>query len=116
MKIHLKNLRLRTIIGIKEDERKARQDVIINAMIYFDGKRAAVTDNIEDTVNYKTLTKSIIKKVENNSFNLLEKLSQEVLELILEIKGVEKAEIEISKPHALRYSDSISIITSGRNQ
>ncbi|MCK5391899.1 MAG: FolB domain-containing protein, partial [Deltaproteobacteria bacterium] len=60
MIIKIKNLKLRTIVGIYEWEKKTKQDIVINVEIEFDGSKAIETDNIEDTVDYKTITKKII--------------------------------------------------------
>ena len=109
VKIKIKNLRLRTIIGIYEWEKKTVQDVIINIEIDFDGKKAGKTDQIEDTVDYKKVTKEIIRIVESNSYNLVEKLASDVMNLIMEDHKVLQCQVEIDKPGALRFTDSVSI-------
>ena len=114
MKIRIKNLRLRTLIGIFDWERKHPQDVVINATIKFDGETAAQTDQIEETVDYKEITKKIIALVESSRFFLLEKLGSEILNLILQDPRVQSARVEIDKPLALRYSDSVSVEVSGK--
>lgn len=105
----IKNLRLKTIIGIFDWERTEKQNVIINAEIEFDGAKAANSDNIQDTVDYKTINKKIIEAVETSDFFLLEKLADTVLKIIMEDKKVIKAKVEVDKPGALRFTDSISI-------
>ena len=82
--IRIKNLRLRTFIGIKEEEIANRQD--------------------------------IIQYVENNRFALLEKLTQDVLDIAREHHWVTYAEVEIDKLHALRYADSVSMTLSWQRQ
>ncbi|MEE4310316.1 MAG: dihydroneopterin aldolase [candidate division KSB1 bacterium] len=117
MVIRIKNLRLRTIIGIEEWERTNKQDLIINAVIDFDGEKAAESDDIADTVNYKRITKKIITLVEESDYFLLEKLCDRVLHVILEDKNVLSATVEIDKPGALRFTDSVSVSTSaGRDE
>ncbi|MFC3120223.1 dihydroneopterin triphosphate 2'-epimerase [Agaribacter flavus] len=111
-KIRIKNLRLRTYIGINEDEIKNQQDVIINITIHYDAKKATDTDNMEDALNYKTITKAIIRLVEDNRFSLLEKLTADVLDLAAAHPWVSYAEAEVDKPHALRFSDSVSLSLS----
>lgn len=112
MKIRIKNLRLRTIIGTNNWERKVLQDVIINVKVNYDGSTAAKSDNIEDTINYKKLTKEIISLTENSQFRLLESLAQNILDLIMKDKRVQKAKVEIDKPQALRFADSVSVTSS----
>ena len=114
MFIRIKNLRLRTIIGIEEWERTNKQDLIINAVIEFDGEKAVESDDISDTVNYKKITKRIIELVEASDYFLLEKLCGRVLQSIMEDKYVVCATVEIDKPGALRFTDSVSVSTSAR--
>src|SRR5262245_12176490 len=114
MIIRIKNLRLRAVIGIFDWERKHPQDVVVNATIQFDGSKAAFSDKIEDTVDYKEITKGIIQLVEASQFFLLEKLASEILTLILKNPQVEEARVEVDKPLALRYSDSVSVEVSGK--
>ena len=97
MHIRIKNLRLRAIIGINDWERKDLQDIVINVDIEYDGTKPARTDNIDDTVNYRSLTKRIIREVEQSRFQLLDSLAGHVLNLVMEEKNVQKATVEIDK-------------------
>ncbi len=110
--IRIKNLRLRTYIGINEDEIKNKQDVVVNVKVHYDAVQATNTDNMDDALNYKTITKAIIKLVEDNRFYLLEKLTSDVLAIAAEHHWVTYAEVEVDKPHALRFSDSVSLCLS----
>jgi D-erythro-7,8-dihydroneopterin triphosphate epimerase len=109
MKIRIKNLKLRTVVGIYAWERSEPQDVIINIEMEFEGSRAAETDNIEDTVDYKTLKKQIIAEVESSRCNLIEKLAGRILSILMNDPKVQKATVEVDKPHALRFADSVSV-------
>ncbi len=109
MMIRIKNLRLRTIIGIFDWEREHKQDLVLNLAIEFDGSKPGQSDQIEDTVDYKKITKRIIETVESSQYFLLEKLAQEILHLVMADSKVLKAKIEIDKPGALRFADSVSI-------
>lgn len=110
--IRIKNLRLRTFIGIKEDEINNKQDVVINAKIHYSAADAANTDDMDKALNYRTITKKIIALVEHQRFSLLEKLTAEVLAIASEHPSVRYAEVEIDKPHALRFADSVSLTLS----
>ncbi|MCF2949934.1 dihydroneopterin triphosphate 2'-epimerase [Paraglaciecola aquimarina] len=110
--IRIKNLRLRTYIGINDDEIANMQDVIVNVKIDYKADQATDTDKMEDALNYKTITKRIIQLVENNRFSLLEKLTADVLEIAAEHPWVIYAEAEVDKPHALRFADSVSLCLS----
>ena len=109
MTIHIRNLRLRTIIGIQDWERKVQQDVIINIKLEYDGEKAAGTDDIADTVDYKVLKRKVIDLVENSRYFLLDRLVHEIAALMMEEPLVKRAHVEVDKPHALRFADSVSI-------
>jgi FolB domain-containing protein len=114
--IRISNLRLRTIIGINDWEREVKQDVVINITLEFDATRASKSDDIKDTVDYKTLTKKVIKAVEESRFNLLEALGAAILKLALGDPKVLNATVRIDKPQALRFADSVSLeLTQKRN-
>jgi D-erythro-7,8-dihydroneopterin triphosphate epimerase len=110
--IKIKNLRLRTFIGIKDDEINNKQDVIINAQIHYSASAAAHSDDMDNALNYRTITKNIISLVENERFSLLEKLTAEVLAIAAAHPTVRYAEVEIDKPYALRFADSVSLTLS----
>lgn len=109
MFIHIKNLRLRTIIGIYDWERKAPQDIILNITLEFDGTDAAQSDDIAQTVDYKTLNQDIITMVEQSAFQLIEALVEATLDVCMKDSRVMKATVECDKPGALRFTDSVSI-------
>lgn len=114
--IRIKDLRLRTYIGIKEEEIKNKQDVLLNITIRFDAREAIHSTEIDDTLNYRNICKEIIGFVEGNQFLLLERMTHEVLALIMEHQEVRFAEVEIDKPHALRFAESVSIALSAERQ
>ena len=75
--IYIKDLRVKTIIGVFDWERKVKQEVSIDLEFPFDCKKAAKTDSIEDTIDYKTICKGVIKFVEESSFNCKNHLLRE---------------------------------------
>lgn len=107
--IRITNLKLRTIIGINDWERKRKQTVLINITIHFDSSSSNQSDNIKDTIDYKDLTKRIIREVEQSQFFLLEKLCRFILDIVLQDKRVREVSVRIDKPGALRYCDSVSL-------
>ncbi len=109
MIVRIKNLRTRVIIGINDWEKDHKQDIIINAAIEFDGMKAAHSDDITDTVDYKTIKKRILERIENTHFALLEKMAFFILNIIHEEEKVIWASVEVDKPLALRFADSVSI-------
>ena len=114
--IHIKDLLLRTIIGINDEERRDRQDVLINLTLDVDTRRAGETDHIEDAVNYRTITKRIIQMVETSQFYLVEKLAAEIAAICLDDPRVERVRVTVEKPGALRFARSVGVsIERGRD-
>lgn len=107
--IRIKNLLVPAIIGFNPEERLNRQDVLINLIIEVEVSEAILTDNEESIYNYRTITKEVISLVSESKFYLLEKLTHEVLQLIMRDMRVIWAKVEIDKPHALRFSESVSV-------
>ena len=107
-KIHIRDLLLRAIIGVNEEERTKKQDVIINITLDTDHSKAA-SDDIADTVDYKALTKKIIKLVEKSNFFLVEKLALEISNLCLADTRVTRAVVTVEKPGALRFARTVGV-------
>jgi D-erythro-7,8-dihydroneopterin triphosphate epimerase len=115
-KIKVKNLLLRTYIGFNPDEQVNRQDVVINFEIETDvSHKALAEDDPDDILDYKSITKKVIQLVQEGKFNLLEVLTQKILDLIMENKKVRRAKVEVDKPHALRFAESVSIEMEAEN-
>ncbi|HHX35256.1 MAG TPA: dihydroneopterin triphosphate 2'-epimerase [Gammaproteobacteria bacterium] len=108
-RIRIKNLRLRTYIGINEDEIRNKQDILINVTLFYPAEDAVQINDISHALNYRTITKEIIQYVEENRFALLERLTQDVLDCVMRHNQVRYAEVEVDKPHALRFSESVSV-------
>lgn len=108
-RILIRDLLLRTVIGVNDEERRDRQDVLINLTLYTDTRAAGASDDIADAVNYRTLTKRIIQVVEGSRFYLVEKLAAEVAALCLEDPRVEKVVVQVEKPGALRFARSVGV-------
>ena len=107
--IQIKDLLLRTIIGINEEERRNRQDVLINIVLHADTRAAGVSDHINDAVNYRTITKRVIKLVEESQFFLVEKMAAEIAAICLDDPRVESATVRVEKPGALRFARSVGV-------
>ena len=107
--IRVKNLLLRTYIGFNPEEIANMQDVIINIEIEADiSEEALLADEPEGIYNYKTITKQIIALVQEKRFKLLEVLTKNILDLIMTDERVSWARVEVDKPHALRFAESVS--------
>ena len=109
MVVKIKNLRLRTIIGIFDWERETKQEVVINIEFEFDGQKAQVTDSIEDTVDYKVIKKKVLAMVQQSNFFLIEKLADEIALIALADSKVERVDVSVDKPGALRFAKSVAV-------
>lgn len=107
--INITNLRLRTFIGFNPEEMEKQQDVVINIEIHYPASKAFAEDDVEQALNYKTITKKVIKHVEDGRFLLLEKLVSDVLDISTNHPWTVYAKVTIDKPHALRFADSVSL-------
>ena len=87
-RIRIHDLLVRCILGINENERREKQDVVINLTLYTDLRKAGKSDRIEDTVDYRALKKRVFAMVEGSRYLLLEALAEAVAELCLDQHGV----------------------------
>ena len=108
-KIYIKDLLLRCIIGINDEERVNKQDIVINITMEADLRKAGESDNIDDTVNYKKIKQDIIKLVENSEYFLVEKMASEIANLCLQNERVQKARVLVEKPAALRFARTVGV-------
>jgi FolB domain-containing protein len=107
--IHIKDLSLRTIIGINEEERRDRQDVLINITLFADTRAAGASDDISGAVNYRTIAKQVITMVESSRFFLVEKMAAEIASICLDDARVERVRVRVEKPGALRFARSVGV-------
>ena len=109
-RIYLRDLRTETIIGIYDWERKIRQTVSFDFEFPADIRRAAKTDSIEDTLNYKSVAKRVLAFVETSEYHLVETLAEEVARLILKEFSVEWVRVNLNKPGAVRGSRDVGVM------
>ena len=107
--IYIKDLRVKTIIGIFDWERETKQEVSIDIEFPFDCKKAAASDSIEDTIDYKTIAKGVIKFVEESSYQLQETLAENIASLLRDEYGIKSVKLRVSKPGALRGAKDVGI-------
>lgn len=113
--IRINGLFLRTIIGINDDEREHKQDVLIDLALDVDTRPASRTDDIRDAVNYRTIAKDVIDLVEGSKFFLVERMADQIARLCLRDSRVERVRVCIEKPAALRFARSVGVaIERGR--
>ena len=109
-KIFLSGLKIDTVIGIWEWERKIRQTVIIDLEMSADIARAAATDRVEDTLNYKLVAKRIQSFVADSSFQLVETLAERIAGIVRDEFDVQWVKVRVNKPGAIRGSRDVGIL------
>src|SRR5688572_30786114 len=108
-RIFLRGLAVECIIGFIEWERRIKQTVVIDLELPVDCRHASLTDEVEDTLDYKKVAKRVIAFVEASQFKLVETLAQRTAVLILEEFRVEWVRISINKPGAIRGSRDVGV-------
>jgi D-erythro-7,8-dihydroneopterin triphosphate epimerase len=108
-RIVISDLLIRCIIGIRDEERKEKQDVLINLTLDVDLRKAGKSDRIEDSVDYRALNKQIMIMAENSQFYLVEALAQSVANICLSHPRVTEARVRVEKPAALRFARSVGV-------
>jgi D-erythro-7,8-dihydroneopterin triphosphate epimerase len=108
-KIHIRDLLVRCVVGVNEEERAKRQDVVLNLVLHADLAEASRSDCIADTVNYKTIRQEIMAAVEPASYRLIERLAAHVAEICLKDPRVQRVEVTADKPGALRFARSVAV-------
>lgn len=108
-KIHIRDLLVRCIVGVYPEERREKQDVILNITLHVDLRAACMTDRIEDTVDYKAIKKTVLSMVQESSYFLLERLAERAAEIALESSRVQRVDVTIDKPGALRFARSVAV-------
>jgi dihydroneopterin aldolase len=109
-RVFIEDLRIETIIGIYDWERTTRQIVALDVEMAFDNTRPAATDRIEDTLNYKAVSKRLIAYVEGSHFELVETLAERCAELIRTEFGVSWLRLKLSKPGAVTGARAVGVI------
>ena len=109
-RIFLNELKVEAIIGIWEWERKIRQSIVIDLEMSADIARAAATDQVEDTLNYKEVAKRIQQFVEDSSFQLVETMAERIAGIIRDEFDVQWVKVRVNKPGAIRGSRDVGVI------
>jgi len=107
--VFIEDLRIETVIGIYDWERKIRQVVALDLEMAFDNRKPAASDRIEDTLNYKAVSKRLIAFVEGSSFQLVETLAERCAEIVRDEFAVSWLRLKLSKPGAVRGSKAVGV-------
>ncbi|MEN6571985.1 MAG: dihydroneopterin aldolase [Anaerolineaceae bacterium] len=107
--IFIKDLLIRGVIGITEREREQPQDILVNITVFADSTHAGLTDDLNASVNYRTIAKKTLAYVEQAKRYTVEALAADIMKLVLEESNVLGAKVKVEKPGAVRFSRSVGI-------
>lgn len=114
--ILIKDLTARGVIGISESERSQPQDIVINIILFTDISKGALSDNIEDCVNYRTVSKKVLQLAQTSTRFTVEALAEDIANLCLSEENVSSVRVRVEKPGAVRFSRSVGVeIERSRN-
>lgn len=108
-KIIISDLSLRAVIGVYPEERREKQDVVLNIELECDLRAAGGSDDLTDTIDYKNLKKSILALLERSRFQLIESIAEAVAGLCLEDTRIMAVRIRVDKPGALRFARTVAV-------
>jgi dihydroneopterin aldolase len=108
--IYIRDLRVETIIGIFGWEREVRQQISMDLDFEFDVSVPGKSDSIDDTLDYKKITKSLIAFIESSDYKLIEALGEGIVDHLKSKFGIKKVKLRLSKPGALRFSKDVGIM------
>jgi FolB domain-containing protein len=108
-RILIKDLLVRCVLGLTAEERREKQDVLISVALFTDLAKAGRTDRSEDTVDYRAVKKDILAVVEDSQYHLAEALAERVAETCLAHLAVERVQVTVEKPGALRFARSVAV-------
>ena len=115
--VRVENLRLRSYIGFIDWETEKLQDVIISFSFKYDTAMAAKSDDVQDAVDYKKITKGIIDFVDHQSFHLIEAMANKIYNHIqIADSAIQEITVRVEKPHALRFADNVLVEIDGKDR
>jgi dihydroneopterin aldolase len=108
--VFLRDLRVKAVIGIFEWERRVTQTVAIDLDMAVDVAKAAASDSIDDTLNYKAVAKRVAAYVEESRFNLVETLAERIAEVVRTEFGVTWVRVRVNKPGAISRARDVGVV------
>lgn len=108
--IFLKNLEIDTVIGIYDWEREIKQTVVLDLEMATDISKAAASDHIDDTLDYKAVAKRLIQFVGESEFQLVETLTERIAKIILSEFNVPWVKVVLNKQGAITGAQGVGII------
>ena len=108
--VFLHEMKIDTVIGIWEWERKIRQTVVIDLEMSADIHKAAASDSIDDALNYKSVAKRLQQFVADSEFQLVETLAEKIAAIVMDEFGVSWVRVKLNKPGAIRGARDVGVV------
>jgi D-erythro-7,8-dihydroneopterin triphosphate epimerase len=108
-RIYIRDLKVRCILGIDEQERANKQNVLVQIVMETDLRRAGRTDALADTIDYRALKKRILRRAEESQFYLIEALAQSIADECLQQDQIKRVTVAVEKPGALRFARTVGV-------
>ena len=114
--VFIQDLQVETVIGIYDWERKIKQTISLDIEMATDISKAAKSDDIEDTLSYKTVAKRLIEFIEQSEFELVETLAEKICRIVLDEFSVPWVKLTLHKPGAVSGSRSVGVMIERGNK
>ncbi len=108
-RIHIRDLLVRCVVGVNDEERRDKQDVIVNITLEADLRPASERDDVRAALDYRAVKKAVVSAVEESRYFLLEALAERIASVCLESYRVREARVTVDKPGALRFARSVAV-------
>lgn len=108
--IFIEDLLIRSVIGISDREREQPQDILVNVTLFSDASKAGVSDDVNESVNYRTVAKKILAHTEKVNRYTVEALAADIANICLQEAGVLGVRVKVEKPGAVRFAKSVGVI------
>ena len=108
-RIYLRGLKCQCIIGFIDWERQVPQTVVLDLEFPGNCTRAAASDSVADTIDYKQVAKRVLAFIEQSKFRLIETLAHRLALLLLKEFSLEWIKIDLSKPGAIRHTRDVGV-------
>ncbi len=104
----INDLRARCVLGVSEEERREKQEVVVSIALVTDLHLPGRSDRFEDAVDYRAIKKQVLMAIESSQFRLVEALAQDIADICLEHPKVDEVQVTVEKPSALRFARSVA--------
>lgn len=109
-RIVITDLRARCVIGIDDEERREKQELLIDLILFTDLRAAGRSDRLEDAVDYRAVKKRVLAMTEQSTFHLIEALAERIAAICLDPAAITRVQVTVEKPSALRFARSVGVV------